>query len=520
MDTKSRISNGSDVAVLHLVPCTKSKGNICENGDKNCNQKKAEMFSTNGIQTYKRRKHSQSSSEDMLEHARILLGGQEMDKNSAKEQISISDVSRNKPKNGASAHVITGLCQRILNDVLLSEKCDMLCKLLTEIFQGIKFESISDFKVINERIRDGYYDHSPQLFSEDIQQLWSKLQNIGLEMVSLAKGLSDMSRRLYHERVGGSVNGASLEGKHEEINQVHPGNMDCSGLDTTKPYPSLEADRHSKPGQVDSEKNLICMSCKGKTDGRISIVCDHCEKMYHVFCVGVSVNKDCPTTWYCKNCASCGLQSPHENCVVCERLKVPCTKTNVGEDKMDALTNAALSSVDEKSNCFVKADVVQQSSKNTVSNSCKLCGDQFVDSLYRECQHSLCRKKFHLKCLSELEIQSVGPRWYCPSCLCRVCLADKDDEKIVLCDGCDNAYHIYCMEPRLNYIPKDKWFCNVCSTRLQKIQKGKSRQKKGSVGKVSTAVGSVSLPSSATVYQNHEKGSMDVLLSAMDRLKE
>ncbi|PIA41907.1 hypothetical protein AQUCO_02100027v1 [Aquilegia coerulea] len=80
MDTKSRISNGSDPVGMHLVPCTKSKGNLCENGDKNCNQKKAEMFSANGIQTYKRRKHSQSSSDDMLEHARILLEGQELGK--------------------------------------------------------------------------------------------------------------------------------------------------------------------------------------------------------------------------------------------------------------------------------------------------------------------------------------------------------------------------------------------------------------------------------------------------------
>ncbi|PIA41906.1 hypothetical protein AQUCO_02100026v1 [Aquilegia coerulea] len=407
----------------------------------------------------------------------------------------------------------------------------MLCKLLSEIFQGVKFESLSDFKVINERIRDGFYDHSPQLFSEDIQQLWSKLQNIGLEMVSLAKGLSDMSRRLYHERNffafilpqvgGGSVNGACLDGRHEEINQVHPGNMNCSGLDATKPYPSLEADRRSQPGQAVSEKNLTCMCCKRKTDERISIVCDHCEKIYHVFCVGISVNKDIATTWYCKNCFGCGLESPHENCVVCERLKIPCTKTHVGGDKMDALTDAALRSVDEKSNCLVKPDVVQQASKSTVSNSCKLCRDQFVDSLYRECQHSLCRNKFHIRCLSELELQSVGPRWYCPSCLCRVCLADQDDEEIVLCDGCDKAYHIYCMEPPLDYIPKGKWFCNVCSTRIQRIHKGKSRQKKGSVGEVSTAVGSASLPSSAKrVYQNNEKGSMDVLLSAMDKLKE
>ena len=29
--------------------------------------------------------------------------------------------------------------------------------------------------------------------------------------------------------------------------------------------------------------------------------------------------------------------------------------------------------------------------------------------------------------------------------ICKVCGVDEDDEKTLLCDGCDQAFHIYCL---------------------------------------------------------------------------
>jgi hypothetical protein len=54
----------------------------------------------------------------------------------------------------------------------------------------------------------------------------------------------------------------------------------------------------------------------------------------------------------------------------------------------------------------------------------------------------------------------------CIFCACRVCFGKHDKEKILLCDKCDEEYHIYCLTPPLTSIPKGskKWYCPNCDT--------------------------------------------------------
>ncbi|KAK2630901.1 hypothetical protein EUGRSUZ_L03758, partial [Eucalyptus grandis] len=80
---------------------------------------------------------------------------------------------------------------------------------------------------------------------------------------------------------------------------------------------------------------------------------------------------------------------------------------------------------------------------------------------------------YHRRCLTTKQLKSYSSRWYCPSCLCRGCLTDRDDDKIVLCDGCDQAYHIYCMKPPRTSIPRGKWFCRKCDAGIQAIRRAK-----------------------------------------------
>jgi len=52
---------------------------------------------------------------------------------------------------------------------------------------------------------------------------------------------------------------------------------------------------------------------------------------------------------------------------------------------------------------------------------------------------------------------------------CELCYTDDNEHLLLLCDGCDDAYHTYCLQPRLHSIPENEWFCPNClqEARLQ-----------------------------------------------------
>ena len=42
---------------------------------------------------------------------------------------------------------------------------------------------------------------------------------------------------------------------------------------------------------------------------------------------------------------------------------------------------------------------------------------------------------------------------------CRQCGSRNDEKHLILCDDCNDGYHIYCLTPRLKTIPEGAWFC-------------------------------------------------------------
>jgi len=45
---------------------------------------------------------------------------------------------------------------------------------------------------------------------------------------------------------------------------------------------------------------------------------------------------------------------------------------------------------------------------------------------------------------------------------CRVCYRDDDHINLMLCEICNDEYHIYCLNPPLHAVPVDDWFCGTC----------------------------------------------------------
>uniref|UniRef100_A0A672TDD8 [histone H3]-trimethyl-L-lysine(4) demethylase n=1 Tax=Sinocyclocheilus grahami TaxID=75366 RepID=A0A672TDD8_SINGR len=54
------------------------------------------------------------------------------------------------------------------------------------------------------------------------------------------------------------------------------------------------------------------------------------------------------------------------------------------------------------------------------------------------------------------------------SFVCRMCGRGDEDEKLLLCDGCDDNYHTFCLIPPLTDPPKGNWRCPKCVAECKK----------------------------------------------------
>uniref|UniRef100_A0A8C0YKK5 Lysine-specific demethylase 5D n=1 Tax=Cyprinus carpio carpio TaxID=630221 RepID=A0A8C0YKK5_CYPCA len=68
--------------------------------------------------------------------------------------------------------------------------------------------------------------------------------------------------------------------------------------------------------------------------------------------------------------------------------------------------------------------------------------------------------------LKKLQIYGAGPKMMglglVDSFVCRMCGRGDEDEKLLLCDGCDDNYHTFCLIPPLSDPPKGNWRCPKC----------------------------------------------------------
>ncbi|XP_014673331.1 PREDICTED: E3 ubiquitin-protein ligase UHRF1-like [Priapulus caudatus] len=85
-----------------------------------------------------------------------------------------------------------------------------------------------------------------------------------------------------------------------------------------------------------------------------------------------------------------------------------------------------------------------------------------------------------LKRLSKPECSHCNdnPRRKCKECACGICGGKSDPNKQILCDECDAAYHIFCLDPPLEAIPDvDEWYCPLCKNDASEVVKAGEKLK-------------------------------------------
>ncbi|PHT83822.1 hypothetical protein T459_12265 [Capsicum annuum] len=349
------------------------------------------------------------------------------------------------------SHTVTELCQLTFLDIVKSEKFAQLCHVLFENFEGIKADKFFDINLIHSRMKDGSYEGSSLLFHSDIQQMWTKLHEAGSEMIALSRSLSEISRACFRAQVSVSVQENTEDAKDEAIAKMEQ--AETYGVN----------------------KKYACQCCGEKADGRDSLACDSCEEIYHVSCVEPTVEEIPPRSWYCAKCTAKGIELPHDNCVLCERISA--FRSVIIEDEAEDLTSEDMLLELEARTNALQDDELKLGEGVKDLPCCNICRIEVrSNENLKICGHAFCPHKFyHEKCLTRKQLDTYGSCWYCPSCLCRACLKDCDDDKIVLCDGCDHAYHIFCMQPPQTSIPSGQWFCRKCDAQIQHIRKTKRK---------------------------------------------
>lgn len=78
----------------------------------------------------------------------------------------------------------------------------------------------------------------------------------------------------------------------------------------------------------------------------------------------------------------------------------------------------------------------------------------------------------------ECERCQDNPSRQCRHCSCCRCGGKDKPEKQIMCDECNNAFHLWCLDPPLEDIPQDDdWFCPDCKTDDTEVVKAGERLK-------------------------------------------
>lgn len=100
------------------------------------------------------------------------------------------------------------------------------------------------------------------------------------------------------------------------------------------------------------------------------------------------------------------------------------------------------------------ADCIQEWAKNV--NTCPVDRQPFSLILVRKCANGKVVRQIPVEPPTQQEEVEENLT------VCEVCgLGDREDS-LLLCDGCDLAFHLDCLNPPLPAVPPGAWYCDVC----------------------------------------------------------
>ncbi|XP_010337073.1 E3 ubiquitin-protein ligase UHRF2 isoform X2 [Saimiri boliviensis] len=164
-----------------------------------------------------------------------------------------------------------------------------------------------------------------------------------------------------------------------------------------------------------------------------------------------------------------------------------CKRTNGNINHKSKANTNKLDSVPSTSNSDSVAadeDVIyhiqyDEGSEGTL-NDCKIVSVDEIFKIEKPGAHplSFADGKFLRRNDPECDLCGGDPDKKCHSCSCRVCGGKHEPNMQLLCDECNVAYHIYCLNPPLDKVPEEEyWYCPSCKTDSSEVVKAGERLK-------------------------------------------
>lgn len=124
--------------------------------------------------------------------------------------------------------------------------------------------------------------------------------------------------------------------------------------------------------------------------------------------------------------------------------------------------------VDETSECSSSSAVVMDYLGDDLSEK------EFCIHVLRS--HGLLERDFSSRSCTSPEVNGANfGNSYRRSC--KICARSDSTIKLLICDHCEEAFHLSCCNPRMKKAPVDEWFCHSCMKKREQILKDKVRRK-------------------------------------------
>eukprot|EP00166_Cyanidium_caldarium_P006023 ctg_777.g360 len=320
--------------------------------------------------------------------------------------------------------------------------------------------------------------------------------------MSRARERSVEKRTVRRRHDSRDASGAATREGREETAPTAP------ALDGLSPFSRAKAE-----GRTPTKYETYCRQCRGTDNGHLMLLCDRCDDCFHTYCCRPPLDAVPEGDWFCQRCVPPAAAPEQVNVSAPNapqrrgrrRATVEAGSADATRPERPRSTRSQRTSADVATAAVAEVNtsrdgpVTTRSAKKEGSDPpAEAVANASTDdsAAVPKAGHTAPRRSRRdapaarptqasgqsqpspvapidvLSPYSRAIAEGRTPTKY--ETYCRRCREGHDAEVLLLCDGCEDSWHTYCCEPRLERVPSGDWFCCHCAEKRRECGKGLS----------------------------------------------